>query len=651
MSPAFVSRAKKLGVPMLSLFVILGAYGLVGVEHPSATADERQSLADAFAFEGHELPTAPGLPVLTVDDMRLHPAVDHMRAWVAGAGTGAALGDLTGDGLANDLCFADTRTDSVTVRPVPGTGDRFEPTVLRPPARDVDQPWEFPTGCIIADLNEDGMADVVVYYTTRPPVVFLQTSDGFVAQELVPDAADEIWTTAAGIVTDLDGDGHLDLVFGNYFPDGSRFYDPDDDSDIEVNDSLSNARNGGTTEFLVFESATQGDDPSVTFRRVRDVLPKDVSQGWTLAIAAVDLNGNLLPELYFANDFGKDRLLLNRSTPGELAFELLEGRRGFTTPKSRVLGKGSFKGMGADVADIDGNGLFDIAVSNITSHFAFQESNFTFINTGDVDGMERGIAPFVDRSEELGLARSGFSWDTRFGDFNNDGTVELLQATGFIKGEKDQYPELHETALANEDLIRNPAFWAVYDGQHDLAGHEPNRFWVRGDDGRFVDIGRELGVTTDEVTRGIASGDVNGNGLLDFVFANHWEPSVFYENVCSTCGESVALQLRLPLEDTDEAAVTQGHALPDTPSRAAVGAHVRLERPDGTTQVGYVDASNGHSGKRAPIVHFGLGDVDADLPLTAHLTYRDAGGTPREERIELTPGWHTVLLPSTTDEE
>ena len=41
--------------------------------------------------------------------------------------------------------------------------------------------------------------------------------------------------------------------------------------------------------------------------------------------AAADLDGDLLPEIYIANDFGPDRLLHNRSTPGNLKFALLEG--------------------------------------------------------------------------------------------------------------------------------------------------------------------------------------------------------------------------------------------------------------------------------------------------------------------------------------
>jgi hypothetical protein len=584
----------------------------------------------------------------SIGQMSVHPDVDHIKAWVTGAGTGVALGDLDGDGLPNDACFVDIRTDTVVVMPIPGTGDRFAAKPLEPPSRSVDQPKRIAAGCLIADITEDGWQDLVVYYATRPPVAFLHGDGNYVAQELIP-GTQETWSTGAGLVADLDGDGHLDLLFGNYFPDGMRLYDPADDRRIQLNDSFSHATNGGSTQILLFESAVQGDPPGVRFRRVEHALPTEIDRGWTLAIAAVDIDGDLLPEIYMANDFGPDRLLHNRSRPGSVQFELLEGERTFTKPKSKVLGHDSYKGMGVDVADLDGDGRLDMAVSNITSEFAFQESNFIFINTGEIDAMKHGVAPFTDESERLGLSRSGFSWDVRFGDFDNDGSLELLQATGFIKGTINQYPELHESAIANDALIKYPAFWANYDGRHDIAGHEPNRFWVRGPNGRYIDVAQEIGITDDEVTRGIATADVDGDGDLDVAIANHWEPSYFFENRCPDCGSFLGLHLRLPLAPESQATVIAGHPEFAVPSRPAIGALVRVEASDGRSWVGIVDASNGHSGKRSPDVHVGLGDLAPDSQLEVHVRYLDPGGQLREVEFTLAPGWNTIVLPWPTN--
>jgi hypothetical protein len=57
-----------------------------------------------------------------------------------------------------------------------------------------------------------------------------------------------------------------------------------------------------------------------------------------------------------------------------------------------------------------------------------------------------------------------------------------------------------------------------------------------------------------------------------------------------------------------------------------------------------VDGGSGHSGKRAPTLHFGLGRLAAGTPLRVEVRWRDAGGTLRDRTLWLTPGWHRVML-------
>jgi enediyne biosynthesis protein E4 len=143
--------------------------------------------------------------------------------------------------------------------------------------------------------------------------------------------------------------------------------------------SMSRALNSGEKHIFLWSGAEGG---LFRFKEVKGVLPDDVNHGWTLAVGAQDLDGDLLPELYFANDFGPDRLLHNLSRPGNLKFELLEGRKDFSTPGSKVLGHDSFKGMGVDFGDVNGDGLPDIFVSNISAPYALEESNLLFVSTG-----------------------------------------------------------------------------------------------------------------------------------------------------------------------------------------------------------------------------------------------------------------------------
>jgi hypothetical protein len=326
---------------------------------------------------------------------------------------------------------------------------------------------------------------------------------------------------------------------------------------------------------------------------------------------------------------------------------LCEGQRDFTTPKSFVLGRDSFKGMCLDFGDVNGDGLFDMYISNISDDFAFREGHFVFVSTGDQHQFERGIAPYRQQSSSLGLIGGGWGWDCRFVDFDNDGTLEAIQATGFLKGTVNRWPELHALGTTNDRLISNPTLWPKFQRSADVSGDNTNPFFARSDSGRYVNVAADLGMATPWNTRGLAVGDVDGDGWQDFVAANQWEPSVFFHN--RSRGDSghnafLALHLVLPASPLGGVRVREGHPDLDAPARPAIGATASIELPDGRKCVSQVDGGSGHSGKRAPTIHLGLGRDPPDA-LKVQLTWRDRSGGLQEESILVTPNqWYTVEL-------
>jgi hypothetical protein len=620
----------------------LTAITYLAVVPVSPTSAELTSIAEPLQFTSERLGDGP----LKSDDafqMRpVHPALDRIAGWISAVGAGVALSDLDGDRLSNDACHVDPRTDTVTVRPVPSDARRYAPLVLAFPAGP-DPRTVAPMGCLPGDMNEDGRIDLLVYFWGRTPVAFL--SRGASGAPLFSAAVDIApggmrWFSNAALFADVDGDTHADLLVGNYFPDGARILDPTASGREWMQQSMSRSENGGTKHLLRWTGVENG---IPRFARVANWIPEEVERGWTLAAGAADLDGDLRPEFYLANDFGNDHLLYNRSRAGVVRFEVLRGQRGFRTPASKVVGRDSFKGMGIDFGDVNGDGRFDIYVSNIARQFALEESHFLFESNGDPALMARGVAPFTDRSEALGLARSGWAWDARLADFDNDGTLEALQATGFLRGTVNRWPELHELAMGNDWLLANPGSWPRFRAGDDLSGHEHNPLFVRRDGGPFHDVAALVGTGQPQVTRGLAVGDVDGDGLLDFAAANQWQSSVLYRN--ATRSSAAFLGLHILFGNTpDISAVRHAPGHQTMPAGSpAVGAVVEVRRAGGPL-VAHVDGGTGHSGKRSPDVHFGLGAVPGGSVVDTVITWRTPAGVSRV-RLALMPGWHTVWLP------
>ena len=639
---------------LTAIILVLVVYGFARV--PVATESELAKLAEGFRFSVSPLPALNGETQRTIREV--NPSLRRISGWVSSVGAAVALNDLDGDGLPNDACYVDTRIDKVIVAPVPGTPARYQPFSLDPLNVPYDPATMAPMGCLPGDFNEDGLTDLLAYYWGRTPIAFIKrdsssqslNGDSYTRSEIVPGGAR--WYTNAATLADIDGDGHADLIIGNFFPDGARILDARADVADEMQDSMSLAQNGGRKHLLLWKAPAPGASPSaVQFEEVHGALNEQSARGWALAIGAADLDGDLLPEIYFANDFGPDRLLHNRSTPGHPRFELLEGRRSFTTPKSKVLGRDSFKGMGVDFGDLNGDGLPDIYVSNITQEYGLEESHFVFLSTGRVELMKKGVAPYIDRSESLGLSRSGWGWESRLGDFNNDGTLEALQATGFLKGNVNRWPELHEVVMGNDQLLRNPRSWPVLQADADISGNGHNHFFVRAPDGRFHDIAAQLSIDQPLLTRGIATADVDGDGRLDYAIANQWGTSYFYRNESDNAGAFLGLRLRLPVRVGDVASQTrvcrEERGATAFPSRPAIGAEARVFPAGRAPLVQQVDGGNGHSGKRSPDLQFGLGQLAGKELVTVELRWRDARGGLQRETIQLSPGgWYTILLGS-----
>jgi hypothetical protein len=653
------TRLRHLVPAFVVLLLLLGL--LIGANVAVASNVNANKVASDYKFKGMSIAMPPGYhPTQTI--RQVNGAYQHLVSWISSVGASIAMTDVTGHGLDDGICIVDPRTNDVivTYAPTAPAADRFTPFVLNPAPLPYNSTMA-PMGCVPGDYNGDGRMDFLVYYWGRTPIIYLAKStattpsaSAYKPVELMPEDIDGSydgpdWNTNGVAVADFEGNGHPDLFVGNYFPD-SEVLNPNGIDNVQMPSSLSDAQNGGGDYMFQWLGGTSGANPTVNYKIVQNALPYDDSTGWTLGAATADLTGDGLPDLYIANDFGPGHLLYNESTPGHLKFSLAWGQRGALTPKSFVLGRGSFKGMGADFGDLADNGKYDLMISDITTPWGLQESNLVFMNEAPsgqamASDLARSFAPFDQEAEQMGMAWTGWTWDVKFGDFLNSGSDDAVQTDGFIKGTIDRWNWLQEMAMTNDDLLSNPADWPVVEPGDDIAGHQCPAFYADGGNDQFVNISQQLGMctTADQTpTRGVATADVQGNGVLDFALARQWGPPIFYQNESPDLGQYLGLNFYRPA--VGGATPGQGLEGIGTP---AYGTTVTVDY-DGHTQISQLDGGSGSAGKRSFEVSFGLGSYDG--PVTVHLSWVDNAGQQEQQTLSLAPGTHNLMLTSTATE-
>lgn len=649
----FRRRLRSLLTALVAVIAIVTTYVVIG--NPANAAGAVQTAAK-YGFRQLPIAMPPGYSKQKMNTVRqVDPGYYKIRSWISAVGASVAMNDLADHGRSDGMCIVDTRTNDVivTYTPTAPAQDRFTPFVLNPSPLPVDATMA-PTGCLAGDFTGSGEMDLLVFYWGRTPILFMRkpgvktlSNSAYKPEELVAGVdrdgqyAGPQWNTDAVAVADLTGNGHPDLIVGNYFPD-SPVLDTHGANDVVMPNSLSNATNGGGIHLLQWESANAGPDPSVTYKIQEGAIPFEDTTGWTLAIGTADLTGDGKPDIYVGDDFGHGHLLYNESTGNNLKFTEVENDRTPSTPKSFILGNGSFKGMGVDFGDLEDNGKFDFMVSDITQRWGLEESNLVFMNHAENNAqmtqeLSAGDAPFTQDAQQMGLAWNGWAWDVKMGDFLNNGSLEVIQADGFVKGTIDRWPWLQEMAMMNDDLLANPANWPLVEPGDDISGSNALAFFAENSSGTYVNVSKELGLAVPTPTRGIALADTTGDGRLDFAVARQWAAPVFYENVSPDVGRSITLNLYRPATGMS----------PSVIGSPAYGSTVLIKTP-GHQQISQLDGGSGHDGYRSFQVRFGLGSYSG--PVTVTIQWPDNSGVPREQTITLTPGTHNLMLTSSVKE-
>ncbi len=402
--------------------------------------------------------------------------MDKEKYFPTANGSGVAVLDYDGDGLF-DLYFctattlplgSSTHGSNKLYRNL-GSG-KFEDVTEKAGVGFVG----FTHGAIVGDIDNDGDPDLFLC-NYGPNALYLNNGDGTFRNISKSAGIDRPGWSSSGAFLDIDNDGDLDLYVSNYgiwnYPDDHVFCG---DAERKIRMYCS-PRLIKTTKHFLYRNNGDG-----TFTDVLDAAKIGRSDGHGFGVVTADFNGDGKVDIYVANDMNPNFVFFGN---GDGTFEDVTEKCGAAFDEKGQ----SQSGMGVEGEDVNGDGTFDLFVTN------FQNEYNTFYENV-------GKGNFMDNTSFYGLAADSLpwvGWGCVLADFDRDGWPDLFVSNGHVDDNREELG-LAGTYAEPSLLHRN------------LEGK------------RFKLATRGVGTyfDTNHVGRGVAQGDLDNDGDVDLVI-NH----------------------------------------------------------------------------------------------------------------------------------
>jgi hypothetical protein len=248
-------------------------------------------------------------------------------------------------------------------------------------------------------------------------------------------------------------------------------------------------------------------EAGITFRQSSDPEKKYILESMPGGLALLDFNNDDLLDIYFVNSLTVEGASDPRAARSALYKNLGDMRFVDVSEEAGVAFPGW--GMGACVADIDGDNWQDLFVTTVGEDRLYHN---------------RGDGTFEDITERAGIVTGGWSTGCGFADYDRDGDLDLF-VSRYVAVDLENLPEFGKGKFC---VFRGVE---VQCGPRGLPGAGDLLFRNDGQ-GRFAEVSLEAGVSDPEkyFGLGISWFDSNADGWLDLFVANDAGPNFLYRN-------------------------------------------------------------------------------------------------------------------------
>ncbi len=446
-------------------------------------------------------------------------------------GGGVAIGDLNNDGLADVVLTSNMGENKIYLN----KGHfKFDDVTAKSGLKQ-DSMWS--TGVTLVDINNDGWLDIFICNSghmtngNRRNKLYINNHDGTFTEEAHKYGLDIVGYTTQVSFFDYDGDGDLDCFMINNSP-------------IPVN-TLNNANRRDLPDSLWNVAPFLKGGGNHLYRNDNGHFTEVTQQAgihsslisFGLGVSVGDINGDGWPDIYVSNDsYERDYLYINQKNGT------------FKDETDDWIQHMSMSSMGADIADINNDGYPEIFTTDMLPENDYRlktmgsfdnvdlfnnkiKSGFSYQYVKNCLQLNNQNGKFIDIANFSGVSATDWSWGALMFDADNDGYNDIYVCNGINR----DVTNLDFMDFFANDVIQKMVLTGKKEGVDEVLKKIPqtpmiNKVFRNLGNLKFADIGESWGFTQPSYSNGAAYGDLNNDGTLDLIVNNENGPAFVYKN-------------------------------------------------------------------------------------------------------------------------